>query len=340
MEANNLAAPTHEGIVTFINGPVIKATNMRKFAMREVVHVGAKKLMGEIIKMEEDDATIQVYEDTDGLQTGEIVAGTGEPLSIEIGPGLIGSFFDGIGRPLDALLEKEGMYIMPGTSVPMLNRDKQWDITPVVKVGDMVTAGVVLATIQETPLLQHKIMTPLDMEGEITWVIPAGLHRGGEIAARVKDAFGSEREIPIIQRWPVRTPRPYRERLLPNEPFITGQRVIDGLFPIAKGGTACIPGGFGTGKTVTQHQLAKWGDAQVVIYIGCGERGNEMTDVLEQFPVLEDPRSGRPLMERTILIANTSNMPVAAREASIYTGITMAEYFRDMGYDVAMMATS
>ena len=340
MEANNLAAPTHEGIVTFINGPVIKATNMRKFGMREVVHVGAKKLMGEIIKMEEDDATIQVYEDTDGLQTGEVVLGTGEPLSIEIGPGLIGSFFDGIGRPLDALLSTEGMYIMPGTSVPMLNRDKQWDVTPVVKHGDIVTAGTVLATIQETPLLQHKIMTPLNVDGEITWIAPAGLHKGGEIIARVRDAFGSEKEIPMIQRWSVRTPRPYRERLLPNEPFITGQRVIDGLFPIAKGGTACIPGGFGTGKTVTQHQLAKWGDAQVVIYIGCGERGNEMTDVLEQFPVLEDPRSGRPLMERTILIANTSNMPVAAREASIYTGITIAEYFRDMGYDVAIMADS
>ena len=232
------------------------------------------------------------------------------------------------------------MYISPGTSVNMINREKVWDVTPVAKAGDLITPGMVLATIQETPLLLHRIMAPLGVEGEITWIIPAGRHKGSTDVAKVKDAFGREASIPMIQRWPVRTPRPYRERLLPNEPFVTGQRVIDGLFPIAKGGTACIPGGFGTGKTVTQHQLAKWGDAQVVIYIGCGERGNEMTDVLEQFPVLEDPRSGRPLMERTILIANTSNMPVAAREASIYTGITIAEYFRDMGYDVAIMADS
>lgn len=308
--------------------------------MREVVHVGPHKLMGEIIKMEGENATIQVYEDTEGLRINEEIVGTGEPLSIELGPGLIGSFFDGIGRPLDALLEKEGMYISPGTAVNMIDRSKTWDVTPTAKVGDMVSGGMVLATIQETPLLVHKIMAPPSFEGEITWIIPAGRHQAGSDVAKVKDAFGREVAIPMIQRWPVRTPRPYRERLLPNEPFVTGQRVIDGLFPLAKGGTACIPGGFGTGKTVTQHQLAKWGDAQVVIYIGCGERGNEMTDVLEQFPVLEDPRSGRPLMERTILIANTSNMPVAAREASIYTGITIAEYFRDMGYDVAIMADS
>ena len=337
---NNNAQVLKEGIVTFVNGPVIKAMNMRDFAMREVVHVGPKKLMGEIISMDGDNATIQVYEDTDGLKIDEKVHGTGEALSIEIGPGLIGSFFDGIGRPLDALLEEEGMYISPGTSVNMINREKVWDVTPVAKAGDLITPGMVLATIQETPLLLHRIMAPLGVEGEITWIIPAGRHKGSTDVAKVKDAFGREASIPMIQRWPVRTPRPYRERLLPNEPFVTGQRVIDGLFPIAKGGTACIPGGFGTGKTVTQHQLAKWGDAQVVIYIGCGERGNEMTDVLEQFPVLEDPRSGRPLMERTILIANTSNMPVAAREASICTGITIAEYFRDMGYDVAIMADS
>jgi V/A-type H+/Na+-transporting ATPase subunit A len=341
LEAKTNFAPNNkEGIVTFVNGPVIKASNMRDFAMREVVNVGPKKLMGEIISMDGDDATIQVYEDTDGLKIFETVTGSGESLSIEVGPGLIGSFFDGIGRPLDSLLESEGMYISPGTSVNMLNRDKTWEVTPVAKPGDLVTGGTVIATVQETPLLLHKIMAPPGMEGEITWVISGGFHKGGEMVAKIKDAFGREVAIPMIQRWPVRTPRPYRERLLPNEPFVTGQRVIDGLFPIAKGGTACIPGGFGTGKTVTQHQLAKWGDAQVVIYIGCGERGNEMTDVLEQFPVLEDPRSGRPLMERTILIANTSNMPVAAREASIYTGITIAEYFRDMGYDVAIMADS
>lgn len=334
------AKTNKEGLVTFVNGPVIKASNMRDFAMREVVKVGPKRLMGEIISMDGDDATIQVYEDTDGLSIYESVAGTGESLSIEVGPGLIGSFFDGIGRPLDSLLETEGMYITPGTSVNMLSRDKTWELTPVATVGELVTGGAVIATVQETPLLLHKIMVPPDTEGEVTWVISKGLHKGDKIVAKLKDAFGREIPIPMIQRWPVRTPRPYRERLLPNEPFVTGQRVIDGLFPIAKGGTACIPGGFGTGKTVTQHQLAKWGDAQVVIYIGCGERGNEMTDVLEQFPVLEDPRSGRPLMERTILIANTSNMPVAAREASIYTGITIGEYFRDMGYDVAIMADS
>ena len=340
METKNSGRPAHRGRVDFVNGPVIRATGMRDFGMREVVHVGPKKLMGEIIKMDGDEATIQVYEDTDGLRIYESVAGTGEPLSIELGPGLIGSFFDGIGRPLDMLLEREGMYLSPGTTVNMINRDKIWDITPVAKVGEMVTGGMVLATIQETPLLVHKIMVPPNLEGEVTWITPSGKHSAGSDAAKIKDAYGREITIPIIQRWPVRRARPYRERLLPNEPFVTGQRVIDGLFPLAKGGTACIPGGFGTGKTVTQHQLAKWGDAQVVIYIGCGERGNEMTDVLEQFPVLEDPRSGRPLMERTILIANTSNMPVAAREASIYTGITIAEYFRDMGYDVAIMADS
>ncbi len=340
MEQKNNGQFLHTGTVEFVNGPVIRAAGMRDFGMREVVYVGPHKLMGEIIKMEGESATIQVYEDTEGLRINEEIVGTGEPLSIELGPGLIGSFFDGIGRPLGALLEKEGMYISPGTTVNMIDRNKTWDVTPTAKVGDMVSGGMVLATIQETPLLVHKIMAPPSFEGEITWIIPAGRHHAGSDVARVKDAFGREVAIPMIQRWPVRAPRPYRERLLPNEPFVTGQRVIDGLFPLAKGGTACIPGGFGTGKTVTQHQLAKWGDAQVVIYIGCGERGNEMTDVLEQFPVLEDPRSGRPLMERTILIANTSNMPVAAREASIYTGITIAEYFRDMGYDVAIMADS
>ncbi|MEG1823610.1 MAG: V-type ATP synthase subunit A [Cloacibacillus sp.] len=340
MERKNNSQAPHKGLVESVNGPVIKASGMRDFGMREVVKVGPKRLMGEIIKMDSENATIQVYEDTDGLQIYEAVEGTGEPLSIELGPGIIGSFFDGIGRPLDSLLEKEGMYITPGTSVNMIDKNRIWEVTPVAKVGELVSGGMVLATIQETPLLVHKVMCPPDFEGEITWITPAGKHEAGSDVAKVKDAFGREVAIPMIQKWPVRTPRPYRERLLPNEPFVTGQRVIDGLFPLAKGGTACIPGGFGTGKTVTQHQLAKWGDAQVVIYIGCGERGNEMTDVLEQFPVLEDPRSGRPLMERTILIANTSNMPVAAREASIYTGITIAEYFRDMGYDVAIMADS
>ena len=340
MDHKNNTRNLRRGRVKYVNGPVVKADGMRDFAMREVVKVGPRELMGEIIKMDGDYATIQVYEDTQGLRVRDVVTGTGEPLSIELGPGLIGSFFDGIGRPLDALLKEEGMYISPGTTVGMIDRKRLWDVKPVVSVGDLVSGGMVLATVQETPLFVHKIMAPPGSAGEITWVIPEGKHTADNDVARVKDAFGREVSIPMIQKWPVRTPRPYRERLLPNEPFVTGQRVIDGLFPLAKGGTACIPGGFGTGKTVTQHQLAKWGDAQIVIYIGCGERGNEMTDVLEQFPVLEDPRSGRPLMERTILIANTSNMPVAAREASIYTGITIAEYFRDMGCDVAIMADS
>ena len=335
MDANN-----RTGIVSYVNGPVVKAENMSGFAVREVVYVGRRKLTGEIINIENGEATIQIYEDSSGLTTGEQVTGSGESVSVEVGPGLLGSFFDGIGRPLDKLLQLHGKYIMSGASVSMLDKEKLWDVTPAAKEGDTISGGSVLATVQETPLLLHKIMAPPDAEGRLTWVVPAGKYAGKETIARYINTAGKEVEIPMIQRWPVRTPRPYAERLLPDKPFITGQRVIDGLFPMAKGGTACIPGGFGTGKTVTQHQLAKWGDAQVVIYIGCGERGNEMTDVLEQFPVLEDPRSGRPLMERTILIANTSNMPVAAREASIYTGITLGEYFRDMGYDVAIMADS
>ena len=328
------------GKINQINGPVIKASGMRDFAMREMVTVGERHLLGEIIRMEENNATLQVYEETQGLRIGEDIIGSGEPLSVSVGPGLIGGFFDGIGRPLSALHEKAGMYITPGVTVPMIDPDKVWEITPVVKTGDVVSPGSVLATIQETPLLLHRVMVPPYMEGEITWIAAEGSIPSSGIVARIRPPLGKEVDIPLVQRWPVRTPRPYRDRLLPNEPLVTGQRVIDGLFPIAKGGTAAIPGGFGTGKTVTQHQLAKWSEAQVVVYIGCGERGNEMTDVLEQFPILEDPRSGRPLMERTILIANTSNMPVAAREASIYTGITIAEYFRDMGYDVALMADS
>ena len=328
------------GRVTKINGPVIAALGMRDFAMREMVHVGEKRLLGEIIRMNGDEATIQVYEETEGMKIGEHIEGTGESLSVALGPGLIGGFFDGIGRPLSALLDKEGMYIAPGIEVPMIDPNKAWEIKPVAKVGDMVSPGTLLGTVQETGLVLHHVMCPNDVEGEIEWIVPEGLIVSSGIVAKVKSALGRTVEIPLTQRWPVRTPRPYRGRLLPNEPLVTGQRVIDGLFPIAKGGTAAIPGGFGTGKTVTQHQLAKWSEAKIVVYIGCGERGNEMTDVLEQFPVLEDPRSGRPLMERTILIANTSNMPVAAREASIYTGITIAEYFRDQGYDVALMADS
>ncbi|MDR1481382.1 MAG: V-type ATP synthase subunit A [Synergistaceae bacterium] len=328
------------GRVEVVNGPVIHATGMSEFGMREMVHVGHRRLLGEIIRMEGDRATIQVYEETLGMKIGEVVSGTDETLSISLGPGLIGGFFDGIGRPLSALQEKKGIFITPGLEVPMIDPNKVWDISVDIRVGDMVSQGSVLGTIQETQLTPHRIICPPDVEGEVVSAAHDGKITSGGLVAKVRNALGRVVDIPLTQRWPVRTPRPYRERLLPNEPLITGQRVIDGLFPLAKGGTAAVPGGFGTGKTVTQHQLAKWSDAQVVVYIGCGERGNEMTDVLEQFPVLEDPRSGRPLMERTILIANTSNMPVAAREASIYTGITIAEYFRDMGYDVALMADS
>ncbi|MDR1509303.1 MAG: V-type ATP synthase subunit A [Synergistaceae bacterium] len=328
------------GFVSMINGPVIRASGMKNFGMREMVHVGGMSLLGEIIRMDGDEATIQVYEETRGMKVGEKITGSGEALSVSLGPGLIGGFFDGIGRPLSALLDKEGIYISPGIETPMISPDKMWDITPIAHVGEMVSSGSLLGSVQETGLLLHRIICPPDVEGEITWITPQAKVSSGGIVAKVKNALGRVIDVPLTQRWPVRVPRPYLERLRPSEPLITGQRVIDGLFPLAKGGTAAIPGGFGTGKTVTQHQLAKWSEARVVVYIGCGERGNEMTDVLEQFPVLEDPRSGRPLMERTILIANTSNMPVAAREASIYTGITIAEYFRDMGYDVALMADS
>ena len=328
------------GYVSTVNGPVIRATGMKEFGMREMVHVGKLRLLGEIIRMDGDEATIQVYEETQGMKIGEAIEGSGESLSVSLGPGLVGGFFDGIGRPLSSLLEKEGRYITPGIETPMIPPDKMWDVIPAAGVGDMVSSGTLLGTVRETSLLLHRIICPPDVEGEIVWITPQARVSSGGVVAKVKNALGRTIDIPMTQRWPVRSPRPYRDRLRPNEPLVTGQRVIDGLFPLAKGGTAAIPGGFGTGKTVTQHQLAKWSEAQVVVYIGCGERGNEMPDVLEQFPVLEDPRSGRPLMERTILIANTSNMPVAAREASIYTGITIAEYFRDMGYDVALMADS
>ena len=328
------------GTIVRVNGPVVRARGMRAFGMREMVRVGKLGLWGEIIRMEGDEALIQVYEDTQGLRLGEPVKGTGEPLSVSLGPGLIGQIFDGIGRPLGSLLKKEGPLLSRGIQVSMIDPERSWEFRPSVGRGDVVTGGMILGTIQETPLFEHRILVPPGLEGEVTDIRTPGTIRGEDVLASIRDGRGRVVQVPAVQRWPVRAARPYRERLLPTEPLVTGQRVIDGLFPIAKGGTAAIPGGFGTGKTVTQHQLAKWSEAQVVVYIGCGERGNEMTQVLEEFPVLEDPRSGRPLMERTILIANTSNMPVAAREASIYTGITIAEYFRDMGYDVALMADS
>lgn len=280
------------------------------------------------------------FEDTQGLRIGEPVRGTGRPLSVELGPGLVGKIFDGIGRPLDVLLEEEGAMLSRGVQVPMLDRKSLWTFKPSVKKGDAVAGGMVLGKVQETPLLEHRILVPPSVEGEVIYIRQESVVTASDVIAKIKDVYGNIVDVPIVHVWPVRKARPYRERLLPNEPLVTGQRIIDGLFPVARGGVAAIPGGFGTGKTVTQHQLAKWSDAHLVVYIGCGERGNEMTQVLEEFPQLNDPRSGRPLMERTILIANTSNMPVAAREASIYTGITIAEYFRDMGYHVALMADS
>ncbi len=328
------------GKIVSVNGPVVRASGMRAFAMREMVMTGTRSLLGEIIRLDGDEALIQVFEETSGLKTGEPVTGTGGPLSMALGPGLMGCIFDGIGRPLGKLLEKEGPFVSRGVSVPQIDPDASWEVTPLGKVGDVATPGTPLASIRETSLVEHRILTPPGVEGEILSILPAGFHRASSTVARLRDGRGRERTVPMVSKWPVRTPRPSAERLLPDEPLLTGQRVIDGLFPLSKGGVAAIPGGFGTGKTVTQHQLAKWSDAQIVVYIGCGERGNEMTQVLEEFPVLEDPRTGKPLMERTVLIANTSNMPVAAREASIYTGITIAEYYRDMGYDVALMADS
>ncbi|MBP8672487.1 MAG: V-type ATP synthase subunit A [Synergistales bacterium] len=329
-----------EGTISLINGPVVVAKGASSFAMGEMAEVGDLRLIGEVIRLSEDRATIQVYEDTQGLKLGEPVRGTGELLSVSLGPGLIGNIFDGIGRPLGAILEREGAFIPRGVKVPQIDPHKEWEVKLLLAIGDVVTPGMTIAEVQETPLVTHKIMIPPDIEGEVSFVVPSGSYRGDAVIAKVRDHRGKEAEIFLSCRWPVRLPRPCREHLPPKEPLVTGQRVIDGLFPIAKGGVAAIPGGFGTGKTITQHQLAKWSEANVVVYIGCGERGNEMTEVLEEFPELQDPRSGRPLMERTILVANTSNMPVAAREASIYTGIAMAEYYRDMGYDVALMADS
>ncbi|ADT84671.1 ATP synthase subunit A [Thermococcus barophilus] len=328
------------GKVIRVTGPLVVADNMRGARMYEVVKVGELGLIGEIIRLEGDKAVIQVYEETAGLKPGEPVIGTGASLSVELGPGLLTSIYDGIQRPLEVLREKSGDFIARGLTAPALPRDKKWHFTPKVKVGDKVVSGDIIGEVPETSLIVHKIMIPPGIEGEIVEIAEEGEYTIEEVVAKVKTPGGEIKELKMYQKWPVRKKRPYKEKLPPHVPLITGQRTIDTFFPQAKGGTAAIPGPFGSGKTVTQHQLAKWSDAQVVVYIGCGERGNEMTDVLEEFPKLKDPRSGKPLMERTVLIANTSNMPVAAREASIYTGITIAEYFRDMGYDVALMADS
>ncbi len=329
-----------KGEIVKVAGPVVEAVGCEGARMYEVFRVGDEGLIGEVINVEGDRVTIQVYEETAGLQPGEPVRGTGELLSVELGPGLLTQIFDGIQRPLPEIRKEVGDFVERGVMLPSLDRKKKWEFTPKVKEGDKVEEGDVLGTVPETELIEHRIMVPPGISGEVIEIADEGEYTVEETIAVIEDEEGEEHEVKMYQEWPVRRPRPYKRKLDPEEPLITGQRVIDTFFPVAKGGTAAIPGPFGSGKTVTQQQLAKWADAQVVVYIGCGERGNEMTEVLEDFPELEDPRTGKPLMERTILVANTSNMPVAAREACIYTGITMAEYYRDMGYDVALMADS
>lgn len=327
-----------KGTIKKVAGPLVIATGMRDANMFDVVHVSDQMLTGEIIEMHGDEASIQVYEETSGLGPGEPVVSTGVPMSVELGPGLITSIYDGIQRPLDAIMKVCGNNLKRGIHVDSLDREKKWNFVPTAEIGEEVSGGDVLGTVQETEVVEQKIMVPPDVKGKVK-ELKSGEFTVTETIAVIETEKG-DREIQLMQRWPVRKSRPYTEKLRPDKPLITGQRVVDAFFPIAKGGTAAVPGPFGSGKTVIQHQLAKWAEADIVVYIGCGERGNEMTDVLNEFPALVDPKTGRSLMERTVLIANTSDMPVAAREASIYTGITLAEYFRDMGYSVALMADS
>ncbi|MCI5481008.1 MAG: V-type ATP synthase subunit A [Lachnospiraceae bacterium] len=328
-----------QGKIVKISGPLVVAEGMQDADMFDVVRVGEQNLIGEIIEMRDGMASIQVYEETAGLKPGAPVYTTGAPLSVELGPGLIETMYDGIQRPLKGMVEKSGPNITRGISVPALDREKKWEFVATAAVGDEVEAGDIIGTVQETPVVEQRIMVPYRVKGKIK-SIASGSYTVEETICVVEKEDGTEEALTLMQKWPVRVSRPYKTKLVPETPLITGQRVIDTLFPIAKGGVAAIPGPFGSGKTVTQHQLAKWADADIVVYIGCGERGNEMTDVLMEFPELKDPKSGESLMKRTVLIANTSDMPVAAREASIYTGITIAEYFRDMGYSVALMADS
>ncbi len=325
--------------ITKVAGPVVVAKGLKNAKMYDVVKVSNRKLIGEIIELNKDLATIQVYEETSGVGPGEPVFSTGMPLSVELGPGLISSIYDGIQRPLDVLKASSGEFITRGAEADAIDRKKKWDFEPILKKGDKVISGDIIGTVQESSIVKHKIMVPYGIQGEIKEIYK-DKYTVTDTVALIKDREGSIHEIKMLQKWPVRGSRPYKRKLPPIEPLITGQRVIDTFFPVTKGGTACIPGPFGSGKTVVQHQISKWCDAEIILFIGCGERGNEMTDVLLEFPELIDPYSGKPLMERTILIANTSNMPVAAREASVYTGITIAEYYRDMGYNVALIADS
>ena len=328
------------GTIYGINGPVIYLAGNTGFKMSEMVYVGKEKLVGEVISLDKDRTTIQVYEETSGLKPGEIVEASGEAVSVTLAPGILDNIFDGIERPLERIAENAGAFITRGISVDSLDMEKLWDTKLVVNEGDVLHGGDIYAQVQETRAIVHKCMVPPDLTGTVTFVASDGEHaiKDHMITLRLDD--GTEKQLTMIQRWPIRVPRPVHDRIPACVPLVTGQRILDTMFPIAKGGTAAIPGGFGTGKTMTQHQIAKWSDADIIIYIGCGERGNEMTQVLEEFSELVDPKSGNPLMDRTTLIANTSNMPVAAREASIYTGLTLAEYYRDMGYDVAIMADS
>ena len=327
------------GTIKKVAGPLVIAQGMRDANMFDVVRVSQQRLIGEIIEIHGDRASIQVYEETSGLGPGEPVESTGAPLSVELAPGLMGSIFDGIQRPLDDIMRLTGTNLTRGVEIPAISREKKWSFVPVKTAGDEVTAGDILGTVQETEIIEHRILVPYGVSGQIV-SIEQGDFTITETIAVVEDKKGNRHALPMLQKWPVRQGRPYQKKLSPDMPLVTGQRTIDTLFPIAKGGVASIPGPFGSGKTVVQHQLAKWAEADIVVYIGCGERGNEMTDVLNEFPELKDPKTGHSLMKRTVLIANTSDMPVAAREASIYTGITIAEYFRDMGYSVALMADS
>ena len=323
-----------------INGPVVKVKDTKDFSMREMVLVGEKKLIGEIIGVTSDITTIQVYEGTAGLMPGDPVEATGSPMCATLGPGIISNIYDGIQRPLKVMTDISGVYVTEGSSIPALDEEREFDVTITVKVGDAVSGGTIYAECPETAIITHRCMVPPAVSGTVTYIAENGKHKVNDVICKIENADGTETELTMVQKWPIRTARPVNRRIPISKPLVTGQRVIDTIAPLAKGGTAAVPGGFGTGKTMTQHQIAKWCDADIIVYIGCGERGNEMTQVLEEFSELIDPKSGRPLTDRTVLIANTSNMPVAAREASIYTGITLAEYYRDMGYHIAIMADS
>lgn len=330
----------NENIIYSINGPVVTVRDTNAFSMMEMVYVGHKRLIGEVISIHKEATTIQVYETTTGLKPGEPVQPTGGPLCALLGPGILSNIFDGIERPLLDIEKASGAFIGEGLNIPMLDEQKLWDVTVTAQVGQTLSGGEIYAICPETALIEHRAMVPPDLTGEVIYAAENGQYNLNGVLVKLRDANGQVHNLTLCQKWPIRIPRPVKQRLPITKPLITGQRVIDALFPIAKGGTAAIPGGFGTGKTMTQHQLAKWCDADIIVYVGCGERGNEMTQVLEEFSELIDPKSGKPLTARTVLIANTSNMPVAAREASIYTGITLAEYYRDMGYHVAIMADS